>query len=245
MQDCRPKKVLFFFVFCFSLLQRADAQSATNWFKTGDSLFAAGRLNRARTAYERGLAQDQRASPEVYLKLAYLAEQRRDALQAQFFLNQYYERRPNERILTRLSTTARAQGWDGYELNDLNFLWLLYKQYAGYLIGILLVLAVYIFGVLLIKRVKRQPIQSRHLVIFVLYLLGIGVLVNAPATYRQGIVNRDAVLLRAEASHGAPVRYRIDRGHRLNVLGSSDIWLRVVWNSEFVFVKQSDVWLIE
>jgi tetratricopeptide (TPR) repeat protein len=245
MQACRLKIVHFFFVFGALLGQPAEAQTARDWFRSADSLFAAGRFLLSRSAYETGLRLDPRATPDVYLKLAYLAEQRGDALRAQFYLNQYFERRPDETVLSRLSATARAQGWEGYELNDFNVLLLLYKQYVGYLIGILLALAGYIFVVLLIKRVKRQPIQSRHLVIFVLYLLGIGILVNAPASYQQGIVNHDAVLLRTEASHGAPVAYRLDQGHRLNILGGSDIWLRVVWNNELVFVKQSDVWMID
>jgi tetratricopeptide (TPR) repeat protein len=245
MQALRLKKIIFFFVFAGFLSQPVEAQFPSSEYRRGDSLFAAGRFEEARRAYERGLLLTPRPAPPVYLKLAYLAEQRQDLLRAQYYLNLYFERRPDEATLTRLSNVARAQGWEGYERNDFNFLLLVYKQYAGYLLATLLLLALYIFGVLLIKRRKREYIQTRHLTIFVLYLLGIGILVNAPAGYRQGIVNRAAVVLRSEASHGAPIAYQIDEGHRLNILGSTDIWLRVLWNNELVYVKQSDVWLID
>jgi len=82
-------------------------------------------------------------------------------------------------------------------------------------------------------------------VFLVAYLFGVGLLLNLPDNYHQGIINHDGVLLRLEPSSAAPIAVRIDKGNRLNVLGGNDIWKRVIWNEKFLYLKESDIWLVE
>ena len=140
---------------------------------------------------------------------------------------------------------AKLHELKGYELSDFNFLILFYKQYSGFLVALLMILAIYIFVILFIKKYKSNYIPINQKVFLIIYLFGVGLLLNLPDKYHQGIINHDGVLLRLEPSSAAPIEVRVDKGNRLNVLGGSDIWRRVIWNDKFLYLKESDIWLVE
>lgn len=226
-------------------LQAVGAQTPEYLLHRADSLFAQNRVEAARLLYEQLVRQRDQSHPTVFLKLAQLHElEHRDA-EALHYLNRYYEVRPSADVLRKMSELADEHDWIGYELNDFNLLVLLYKQYGHYLVGVMLALAAYVFGVLLIKKFKHQYILPRHLVLFLLYLLGVGILVNLPENYAVAIVRSPKAMLRVDPSAAAPVADAVGKGNRLNVLGNDDVWLRVVWNNQFTYVRQSDVWLVD
>jgi uncharacterized protein YgiM (DUF1202 family) len=99
--------------------------------------------------------------------------------------------------------------------------------------------------ILFTKKYKRQYIPFNQKIFLLVYLLGIGLLLNLPDKYHQGIINHDGVYLRSEPSAGAEIAESIDKGHRLNVIGGNDIWKRVIWNDKFLYIKESDIWLVE
>lgn len=225
-------------------LQAAVAQTPEQRLRRADSLYALNRLEPARLAYETIASADDFVNPVVYLKLAELHERRNQDAEALHYLNRYYEVRPSADVLRKMSDLAEKHAWVGYELNDFNLLVLLYKQYGHYLVGVLLALAAYVFGVLLVKKIKHQYILPRHLVLFLLYLLGVGILVNLPENYAVAIVRAPNAVLRVDPSAAAPVVDAVGKGNRLSVLGNDDVWLRVVWNNQFTYVRQRDVWLV-
>ncbi|MCY7351419.1 MAG: hypothetical protein LH606_12260 [Cytophagaceae bacterium] len=245
MQTHFRKKSIFLILLVTALIQNSVAQSIINPFQLGDSLFAAGQYKQALDNFEKNLAIDPRPAPVVYLKLAYLHEQLKQDAAALYYLNRYFEHDPSERVLRKMNELATVHDWTGYELNDFNLLVLLYKQFGPYLVGVLLLLGAYVFVVLLMKKLKHQYILPRHKIVFLFYLLGVGVLINLPENYRVAIVRSPQILLRTDPSAAAPIADAIERGNRLSVLGSYDIWLRVVWNNRFAYVRQSDVWLVE
>lgn len=212
--------------------------------RVADSLFAQRAYPEAMRQYVRIETNEREIHPDQALKMAYALEQTGRDLDALIYLNRYYERRPSEAILRKMNSLAEKHGWQGFEFNDLNLLVLLYKQYGPYLIGLMLGLGIYIFWVLSVKKLRHQYILPRHKVVFLVYLLGISVLINLPESYSVAIVQSHRALLREDPSAGAPIADAVGRGNRLSVLGNNDIWLRVVWNNRLSYIRQSDVWLI-
>jgi hypothetical protein len=162
-----------------------------------------------------------------------------------YYLNKAYELSPNEKILAKLNEIASVHELKGYELSDFNFLILFYKQYSGFLVALLLILGIYIFVILFIKKYKSNLTPFNQKLFLIIYLLGIGLLLNLPDKYHQGIINHDGVLLRSEPSSAAPIAESLNKGHRLNVIGGNDIWRRVIWDDKFLYLKESDIWLVE
>lgn len=245
MQAFCRKKVMFLWLGWAIAAQAAVAQTPAQLLRQADSLFAKNQVEQARLAYEKIAVVERRVHPVMYLKLAELHEQQDHDADALHYLNRYYEVRPSADVLRKMSDLAAQHDWVGYELNDFNLLVLLYKQYGHYLVGVMLALAAYVFGVLLIKKIKHQYILPRHLVLFLLYLLGVGILVNLPENYAVAIVRAPRAILRVDPSAAAPVADAVAKGNRLNVLGNNDVWLRVVWNNQLTYVRQSDVWLVD
>ncbi|MCU0467265.1 MAG: SH3 domain-containing protein, partial [Arcicella sp.] len=82
-------------------------------------------------------------------------------------------------------------------------------------------------------------------VFLIIYLFGVGLVLNLPDKYHQGIINHDNVYLRIEPSAGAEIVEVVQKGHRLNIIGGKDIWKRVFWDDKFLYLKESDLWMVE
>lgn len=245
MQAYYLKKIIFFFTFYLATLQLAYSQSDVNTFKKADSLYKTDNFSQAEVLFEQALPSIEKPATTLFLKLAFIKEKKGDFLKTLYYLNKAYQQEPNEKILSKLNEIAQLHELKGYELNDFNFLILFYKKYSGFLIGTMLILGIYIFYVLFTKRYKRHYTPFNQKIFLLIYLSGVALLLNLPDKYHQGIINHDGVLLRAEPSSVAPVVEMIDRGHRLNLIGGTDIWRRVYWKDKFLYLKESDIWLVE
>ncbi|MES2518560.1 MAG: SH3 domain-containing protein [Bacteroidota bacterium] len=245
MQAYYLKKIIFFFIFNLSFIQLAKSQSDAKSLKKADSLYKVENFDAAEAIFEKNRPKLKNPSAHYFLKLAAIKEKKGDFLNTLYFLNKAFEQEPNQKIIVKLNEIANLHELQGYELNDFNFLILFYKQYSGFLVALLLILGIYIFVILFIKKYKSAYIPINQKIFLVVYLLGIGLLLNLPDKYHQGIINHDGVYLRSEPSSAAQVESVIDRGNRLNVIGGNDIWRRVIWNERFLYLKESDVWLVE
>jgi hypothetical protein len=76
-------------------------------------------------------------------------------------------------------------------------------------------------------------------------LVGLLLIINLPKMYNQGIVHENSATLRIDPSSASPVYQNIKPGNRLNILGSEDIWLRVLLENKIYFINNANVWLIK
>lgn len=245
MQAYYLKKIIFFLILYLTFPQLTKSQVDVNPLKVADSLYKSENFDGAELIYEQNLQKLDKPSDILFLKLASIKERKGDFLKTLYYLNKAYELSPSEKILARLNEMAIFHELKGYELSDFNFLILFYKQYSGFLVALLLILGIYIFVILFIKKYKSEFTPLNQKVFFFLYLLGVSLLLNLPDKYHQGIINRNSVLLRSEPSAAAPIEMSVDKGNKLNVLGGNDIWKRVYWNDRFLYIKESDIWLVE
>jgi tetratricopeptide (TPR) repeat protein len=245
MQAYYLKKIIFFLILNVTFLQLTKSQSDVTILVKADSLFKMENYNAAELFYEESLQKLKNPSNVLFLKLASIKERKGDFLKSMYYLNKAYELSPSEKILAKLNEMATLHELKGYELSDFNFLILFYKQYSGFLVALLMILGIYIFVILFIKKYKSNYTPLNQKVFLVAYLFGVGLLLNLPDKYHQGIINHDGVFLHLEPSSAAPIVGSIDKGNRLNVLGGNDIWRRVIWNDKFLYLKESDIWLVE
>jgi tetratricopeptide (TPR) repeat protein len=245
MQAYYLKKIIFFLILNLTFLQLANSQSDVKILKSADSLYKVENFGASELFYEQNIQKIKNPSTTLFLKLAAIKEKKGDFLKSMYYLNKAYELSPSEKILAKLNEMATLHELKGYELSDFNFLILFYKQYSGFLVALLLILGIYIFVILFIKKYKSNYTPFNQKVFLVVYLFGVGLLLNLPDKYHQGIINHDGVFLRSEPSSAASVEVSINKGNRLNVLGGNDIWRRVIWNDRFLYLKESDIWLVE
>ena len=245
MQAYYLKKIIFFSILNLSFLQLANSQSNVKILKKADSLYKSENYGASEQFYEQNLQKLKHPSDVFFLKLASIKEKKGDFLGTMYYLNKAYELSPNEIILSKLNEMALIHELKGYELSDFNFLILFYKQYSGFLVALLMILGIYIFVILFIKKYNNNYMPFNQKVFLVIYLFGVGFLLNLPDKYHQGIINHDGVYLRSKPSSAAVIEFTVDKGNRLNVFGGNDIWRRVIWNDKFLYLKESDIWLVE
>ncbi|GAB4042654.1 tetratricopeptide repeat protein [Spirosoma litoris] len=235
-------KISLFFYF---LSVNAWAQTASpDSLRRADSLFASGDQAHAARLYEAALAEGHTATDPMLLKLASAYEQQNDVPKLLYYLDVYFDRHPDDAVLRRMSDIARANNLSGYETDDLNYFYLFYRKYGIYFLLFLLIPAGYVFSVLLLKVVKKEAIPGRQKWIIFVYLLLLLIFTNLPEGVQSGITRHDRVLLRTDPSAAAPVVEVIGRGHKLNILGTKDIYLRVLWHNELYFIRRDNVWII-
>lgn len=237
-----PLKISLFFCF-FSGLAEAQIVS-TDSLKRADSLFIAGDQINAARIYEMALAEGHTATDPMLLKLASTYEQQNDVPRLLYYLDVYFERHPDDVVLRRMNDIARANNLSGYETDDLNYFYLFYRKYGLYFLLFLLLPAGYVFTVLMLKLFRKQPVFRRQKWIFFAYLVLLLIFTNLPEGIQSGITSHDRVLLRTDPSAAAPVVDVIGRGHKLSILGTRDIYLRVLWHNNLYFIRRDNVWII-
>lgn len=241
LQAIRLKKSLFFCFLSFSALGQIVSVDS---LRRADSLFAAGDQVNATRLYEMALAEGHTATDPMLLKLASAYEQQSDVARLLYYLDVYFERHPDDAVLRRMNDIARANNLSGYETDDLNYFYLFYRKYGIYFLIFLLIPALYVFSVLLIKRLQKEEVPGRQKWIVFVYLFLLLIFTNLPEGVQSGITSHDRVLLRTDPSAAAPVVDVIGRGHKVNILGTKDIYLRVLWHNELYFIRRDNVWII-
>ncbi|MBC3788263.1 hypothetical protein [Spirosoma utsteinense] len=212
--------------------------------RQADSLFAAGYEADAAQLYETALADGHTATDPMLLKLASAYEGQNDVPHLLYYLQIYFNRHPDDAVLRKMNDIARANNLNGYETDDLNYFYLFYRKYGLYLLLFLLIPGGYVFSVLVMKRFRKQAVDQRQKWVVLFYLVLLLLFVNLPEGVQSGITSRDRVLLRTDPSAAAPVSEVIGRGHKVNILGSQDIYLRVLWRNELYYIRRDNVWVI-
>lgn len=230
----------------FYLLAASAVAWAGSWdtLRRADSLFAAGNQADAAQLYETAIADGHTATDPMLLKLASAYEQQNDVPHLLYYLQVYFDRHPDDTVLRKMNDIARANNLNGYETDDLNYFYLFYRKYGTYVLLFLLIPGGYVFSVLMLKLVQKQSVDQRQKWVVFLYLVLLLLFVNLPEGVQSGITSRSRVLLRTDPSAAAPVSEVIGRGHKVNILGSTDIYLRVLWRNELYYIRRDNVWVI-
>ncbi|AFK05310.1 SH3 type 3 domain protein [Emticicia oligotrophica DSM 17448] len=225
--------------------QLIDSQAQTNLNKKADSLFVQKKFDESKALYEQILKNSSNPNPKIYLKLANISESKGEFVNELYYLNLYFFKQPNEKTFEKMYLVASENGFKGYEKNDLNYFLFYYRQYSNYLWLGFLILGIYIFVVLILKKRNKQFSPARHKVIFVVYLLFLGGLINLPNNYKSAIIKNEKVYLRDYPSAASQIVGSISEGNRLNVIKSDDIWYQVLWEGNFCYLKASDIYVVK
>lgn len=240
----RLKNVYFFLLINFYLTQSVHSQTNPSKINLADKYFAQKEYSKAKAVYYNLIKEKYNFKNNALLKLAYIHEFEKDFTKTLYFLNLYYERKPTEIVMTKMNSIANENNIDGYELTDFFLILLLIKQYSYIFILILALLGLYVILVFAIKKSKKEPIPLKQKFVFLLYLFGVFFILNITKFYKQGIIHNENTSLREDPSSASPVNELLQSGHRINIIGSEDIWYRIFRNNKFYYINKTNVWLV-
>ncbi len=180
----------------------------------------------------------------MLLKMAFIQEGSGNYTKALYYLNLYYNQKPNEIVLKKMDELASKNQLNGYQYDDINFILIFYERYFLYIAVALIAFGTFVFSVIVIKKLRKEDIPVRHGFGFMVYLAGAFVFLNLSGNKSKAIVQRDNTYLMSAPSAGAKLVKVIQKGHRLEVLDKKDIWLEVKWEDKKAFVREQNAWLV-
>jgi tetratricopeptide (TPR) repeat protein len=232
------KKALLFLAMIMILPLAVNAQSEEELLRA-DSLFALGKYTQSFAMYEKILEEEQSYSPAMLLKMAYIKEGLGQYGDALYYLNLHYIHSADREILGKMEELASEHDLRGYDVNDEDFVYSFFYRYYPFIIGILAALALLLLAMVYRERFRLHQ-SGKVPAIFMSLILGvIFFLINFGLSYDRGIVNDDTAYLMAGPSAGADVIDVISKGHRLDIEGTEDVWVKTSWDNRTVYIKAS------
>jgi hypothetical protein len=202
-----------------------------------DSLFRRKQYTQSLELYDE-IFQHKYYTPSMLLKLAFIQEGLGHLGQSIYYLNLYFLATHDPLALVKIEEVAARNKLEGYSDSDAARLWTVMKENHFRLLGSLLSICVFLFALVYYQKVKlkRKPIATELVLLLFLVLLFIqSYLLQTKA---QGIIASASTYLMSGPSAGSSVIAIVGEGHRLEILGRKDVWVKVRWLDSEVFVKE-------
>lgn len=225
--------IMFFSVQAFS-------QTSSHRLRTADSLFQAKRYMQSFQHYEEMLKQNQ-FTPSMLLKMAFIKEGLLQIGESMYYLNLYFIATHDDAALDKMKELATKFNLEGYEASETDKLLTNYYDNYNYISVAILALLVFAFALTFYTRfrLKRKPVVSFTLVAFFGATLFIHLFYGE--RIQTGIITNASTYLMAGPSAAANVVEIIKDGHKVEVIGQKDVWLKIKWAGDIAYVKKNTV----
>jgi hypothetical protein len=232
----------FLKVFVFILLLPASSQAQQNnpLLLRGDSLFKLKRYTQSLELYQK-LFEDQRYTPAMLLKMAFIEEGLNNTSKAAYYLNIYYLATQDDAVPSKLEELAQKNNLEGYSTSEINAVLTTYLNHHS-LIGIILAgLAALTMAIATVQRVvyKRKPVGE--FIALCLLVVLFFVHLNQPARWSKAIVAKNNMYMMNGPSAGASVIRIVRDGHRVSILGQHDVWTKVAWGEQEGYIRTTSL----
>lgn len=229
----------FFFSFLFLVSLQGFGQARLN---QADSLFDAQKYTEAFDVYEE-IFKTGDASPSMLLKMAFIKEGLENYVDALYYLNLYYIKSGNKKALVKMQEIATANQLEGYQFTDQDFMINLLNKYRFLIETGLIVLILMLLGYA-IRKFRKKERASLAIFFQVVIMSMLLIFSNEFFTSEKAIVLTDHTLLRSAPSAAAEPLETINKGHRVRVLDQSDVWVKIEWNEEPVYLRKGRIRLL-
>jgi len=209
-----------------------------------DQLFAEKKYTESFGIYQDLLASEM-ASPSMLVKMAFIKEGLGDYTSALYYLNLYYLETSNKNVLEKMEDLAEKYNLVGYDFSDSEFFLNLYHRHYEKLYYGLIALSLIIFGVIFYQKFKLGARPVSATVIYVLVILVLAAFVNLDNNFQKGIIAKDTSYLMSAPSSGSELVEVVKPGHRVDILGHKDVWIKISWKGKTAFVRENNIRVIE
>ncbi|WP_370089158.1 SH3 domain-containing protein [Ekhidna sp.] len=235
----RIKVRLFLGILFGCFLCSATAQNEL--LTQGDSLFNQQKYTEAFKNYNQ-LLSDGKVSTAMLLKMAFIQDGLGNYEHALYFLDLYYQKSADRNVVGKIEELAEANELEGYTYDDINYFFSLLEKYRMHftllLTSVMILLLVYVFKK---ANVGEKPIAAVIIQVFVVAML---FSITNLRSSNHGIITSNGTLLRSGPSAGAEPITLINKGHKVKVLDQTDVWTKILWDGEEVYVRNGKVRVI-
>jgi hypothetical protein len=215
------------------------AQQSSFRLRQADSLFQAKQYTQSLELYQTMFDQHH-YTPAMLLKMAYIEEGLGETGRALYHLNLYFKVTNDKSALEKMEQLATKYNLEGYEQTDAGIALSYYHDYRSI---ITITLASFLFLTASLAfyqtRKKSKPVALSIFMIFWITLLAVHL--NLGEGINTGIISHPQTYVMSGPSAGAPVTAILTAGHRVEIIGKKDVWLKIRWEGETVYVKESNI----
>jgi len=228
----------FYFSFTLFLLTSFNVLFAKE-LNRADSLFENKKYTEAYQIYN-NIYQNGSASEAMLVKMAFIQEGLGNYVNAIIFLTEYTKLTSDRKAFEKIREIAEDEELSGYEYSDSDFFisnLLRYELEVLLLLGSLTLLSL----ALIIRNKKTNKPYIPAFVILILCIALTAIINNGLFSSQKGIILTDNTILMSGPSAGAePVDF-IQKGHKVELIGESSIWYKILWEGEETYVKKNKI----
>ncbi len=243
----RLKRLIFFTVISLCNVIVSVGQGVNDQLIEADSLFEQQKFTEAYQIYTTIYDSTAQYSNQMLLKMAYIKEGLADHALALFYLNQYYAKTQDDKVLAKIKEIAEQKDLVGYQVDDTTYVYSFFSEYGYLVVIVLLAIALALTGHVFFKRWQNKkekefagtPYLSVGLSIFL--CLTALLVNNFPFQANDCLVAENHTILMNAPSSGADVIDIISKGHKLTLLAEETTWSKVMWGDQVAFVKTKNI----
>lgn len=218
------------------------AKSNQKLVQQADSLFGSQKYTEAFDIYE-NLFESGQTSPAMLLRMAFIKDGLGNYADALYYLDLYYKRSADKSVVEKIEEISEEQSLSGYDYDDTHFFIAALSKYFSQIQWVLLAMTAAITAYIFRKRKQNErPITATILQLVVLVALLL--LTNESYEKEQGIISQNNTLLRSGPSAGAEPVQIIGKGHKVKILKRDQVWTKINWDGEEVFVRNGKIKII-
>ena len=244
-QNGNVKLFGIFFLLFTALSFSAFCESADEKLAIADSLFSGRKYTQAFELYREILEQDKKSSPAMLLKMAFVKEGLGDFTDALYYLNLYYLKTYNKRALKKMENLAEKYKVTGYDYDDVQFFLNLFYRYQVQIDLFVMAMVLLFFAILFYKSRVGKKVPRTAAFYYIAFLAILLLLNNFGREYKKAIITFPETHLMAGPSAGADVLGVVSAGHRVNIKGKKDVWVKISWNDRTVWVREDNLKPVE
>lgn len=234
----RIPKLFILFLNCFlSCSFSALCDSPKEKLHIADSLFAQKKYTQSFELYEEIQKSDQKASPAMLLKMAFIKEGLGDYTNALYYLNLYSLKTHKKKALKKMENLAEQHKLTGYNYDDVEFFLNIYHKYLLQFNLLFISLVFMLFGILFYQKRTNKIKSNFPGIIYISLLLALLFINNYGIEHKKAIITSSDVYLMKGPSPGSDVVDVISKGHRVDIFEQDDVWVKIYWNDNAVFIK--------
>ena len=234
----RTQKLFFIFLISsLSISFSAFCDTPKEKLILADSLFDQKKYTQSFELYNEIQKSNQKTSPAMLLKMAFIKEGLGDYTNALYYLNLYYLKTYNKKALKKMENLAEQNKLSGYNYDDVEFFLNLYYQYQLQIDLLVAGLMFMFFGILIYQKRTKKLSPGLPRVVYICLLLTLLIINNFARERTKAIVTASEAYLMKGPSPGADVVEVISQGHRVDILDQDDVWVKISWNEEDAYIK--------
>jgi hypothetical protein len=236
MQRPSLKNLVIYIALIITTFHSSFAQSSQSILKTADSLYIARRYTQAIEQYELLLSKKS-YSPAMLLKMAYIQEGLGNTGKALYYLNLYHLATNDKDAVFKMEELADKYNLDGYAASDKEHFLSFYHDYYTYISFLLAAVLVFLLSTIFYTRVKLKKRPVAGPIALAVIIIAFVAHLNFGERVTSGILTSKTSYIMKGPSAAAPLLTIVGDGHRVEVIGKKDVWLKILWNGEVGYVR--------